>query len=73
MIILIICRFKYNRSTTRLRKIRIDREDADFVDIIHTDAGDLDKDAFISVLGMAFIIESEELESESVLQYLEPY
>ena len=47
-----------HRSTTRLRKIRLDREDADFVDIIHTDAGDFDTDAFISVLGMAFIIQS---------------
>ena len=58
MIIFAICWFKYYRSTTRLRKIRIDREDADFVDIIHTDAGDFDTDAFISVLGMAFMIES---------------
>ena len=54
-----------HRSTTRLRKILLDREDADFVDIIHTDAGDFDTDAFISVLGMACIIQSVAFESRS--------
>ena len=38
--------------TTLVRKIRIDRDDADFVDIIHTDAGDFDMDEFMSVLGI---------------------
>ena len=37
---------------TLVRKIRIDRDDADFVDIIHTDAGDFDMDEFMSVLGI---------------------
>ena len=38
--------------TTLARKIRIDRDDAEFVDIIHTDAGDFDMDEFMSVLGI---------------------
>ena len=42
------------RATILTRKIRIDRDDADFVDIIHTDAGDFDIDEFMSVLGRVF-------------------
>ena len=42
------------------RKIRIDRDDADFVDIIHTDAGDFDTDEFMSVLGMVSIVDATE-------------
>ena len=44
-------------STTLQRKIRIDRDDADFVDIIHTDAGDFDTDEFMSVLGMVSTVD----------------